>query len=269
MEAIKEIQVTSLSQLLEMATPSAPEPASGRRRRTAVWRGSACGPDADLLTSLDRLGGNPPHRKAHLEEHILRNFIRYARPYLDTSNLDVWELLFVAEHHGVPTRLLNWSYSPLIAAHFATAHPEPNIDRVIWELDWRAVQEQFGFRPLTFLAHDLEQVVQSRGFSSAWDLLNSNDEQKNNFVCVVDPPAIDQRIVAQGAAFTLSGSKKQSLLATLQKSGLNHALTRYIIPADSVDFIRDQLDLCGVDYRRLFPGLDGVAAEIRRYYGAG
>jgi len=45
-------------------------------------------------------------------------------------------------------------------------------------------------------------------------------------------------------------------------------LQRFIIPADRVDLIRDQLDLCSVDERRLFPDLDGVAAEMRRYYSS-
>ncbi len=44
------------------------------------------------------------------------------------------------------------------------------------------------------------------------------------------------------------------------------ALTKLIIPRDSVDSVRDQLDLAGIEEKRLFPGLDGVAASIRRYY---
>ncbi|HVK58889.1 MAG TPA: hypothetical protein VM735_08930 [Candidatus Kapabacteria bacterium] len=44
------------------------------------------------------------------------------------------------------------------------------------------------------------------------------------------------------------------------------ALTGFRIPAQRVDYIRDQLDLCTIDERRLFPGLDGIAAELKRYY---
>ena len=53
--------------------------------------------------------------------HILRNFIRYSRPHLDSARPhNDWELLIAAQHHGVPTRLLDWTYSPLVAAFFAT-----------------------------------------------------------------------------------------------------------------------------------------------------
>ena len=85
-----------------------------------------------VLTSLDRLGGSePPHTKARLEEHLLRNFIRYSRPLLATPPINEWELLVLAQHHGLPTRLLDWTYSPTVAAHFATLGPETEADRII------------------------------------------------------------------------------------------------------------------------------------------
>jgi len=56
------------------------------------------------------------------------------------------------------------------------------------------------------------------------------------------------------------------VIRRLRNNGLADALTRFIIPANFVPTIRDQLDLVGIDERRLFPDLDGVAAAIRRYY---
>ena len=78
---------------------------------------------------------------------------------------------------------------------------------------------------------------------------------------------MDQRIVAQAAVFTLCSDKTRAFDAFLDDHGLGGALTKYVIPADEVGRLRDQLDLVGVDERRLFPDLDGVAAAIRRYYG--
>src|SRR5687768_17751444 len=119
MGTFKEIRVGSVGELVDKATPQKRDPASGRLRNYSIYRGvSDC--HYPLLTSLDRLGGpNPPHTKAGLEEHIFRNFIRYGRPHLKTG-LNEWEWLVTAQHHGLPTRLLDWTYSPLIAAHFAT-----------------------------------------------------------------------------------------------------------------------------------------------------
>ena len=53
----------------------------------------------------------------------------------------------------------------------------------------------------------------------------------------------------------------------LEKHGQEKHLTRFVITADDVGRFRDQLDLVGMDERRLFPDLDGVAASLRRYYG--
>src|SRR5688572_21425243 len=108
MTRFPEIRIKSLGELLDRATPLEPEPVSGRRRVQSVYRGVA-DTESSLLTTLDRLGGcQPPHTKAHLEEHILRNFSRYARPFLAQAAND-WEVLVAAQHHGLPTRLLDWS----------------------------------------------------------------------------------------------------------------------------------------------------------------
>jgi hypothetical protein len=115
--AITQVTVSSLGDLIDRVTPTEPDPRTGRRRDSGVYRGDA---DANwpLLTSLDKLGGaSSPHSKADLEEHILRNFMRYSRPYLNQPPINEWEVLVTAQHHGLPTRLLDWTYSPLVAAH--------------------------------------------------------------------------------------------------------------------------------------------------------
>jgi hypothetical protein len=268
-EDIEEIRIESLGQLLDLVTPEEHDPASGRIRDTSVYRGS--GSDTwPLLTSLDRLGGtHPPHTKAHLEEHVLRNFVRYSRPFLGVRPDDDWELLVSAQHHGVPTRLLDWSYSPLIAAHFATLAGPPDTAKVIWRLNWRRVHEHFGLPPYAFLVQDLDDMLQDRGIESLGDLMaRPHLKDGERFVCMLDPPALDDRIVAQSATFTISTDKTQSFEQTLREEGLTCALTRYVVPAERVNYLRDQLDLCALDERKLFPDLDGVAAQLRRYYSA-
>ncbi|HEY0866330.1 MAG TPA: FRG domain-containing protein, partial [Fimbriimonas sp.] len=116
MDGIREVETRSLGELIEAITPCQRDPSSGRFRDAGVYRGSSH-TDWPLLTSLDRLGGiDPPHSKRDLEEHILRNFQRYSRPFLGVPSVDEWELLVVARHHGLPTRLIDWTYSPLVAA---------------------------------------------------------------------------------------------------------------------------------------------------------
>jgi hypothetical protein len=83
---------------------------------------------------------------------------------------------------------------------------------------------------------------------------------------MIEPPTLDARISAQAATFTLCSDTTHSLDDFLAEHGLSDALTMFVIPERATDCVRDQLDLVGMDERRLFPDLDGVAAEMRRYY---
>lgn len=262
---ITEVVVRSLGDLIDKVTPTEPDPRTGRRRDSGVYRG-----DRDvtwpLLTSLDKLGGaSPPHSKAALEEHILRNFIRYSRPYFAQPPENDWEVLVAAQHHGLPTRLLDWTYSPLVAAHFATVDDDRNSDRVVWRLDWKSVHRFFRLPELALLIQDLEGILGGDRPVTPWVLFNT-PAHAEPFACMLEPPSLSPRIVAQSATFTLCSDKCQSFDRFLEKHGLGSALTKFIIPAGETARFRDQLDLVSVDERRLFPDLDGVAAEMRRYY---
>ena len=262
----KEVVIGSLGEFVDRVTPGQPDSVTGRRRDTGVYRG-APNARAAILTSLDRLGGtHPAHTKADLEEHVLRNYIRYARPHVDGGAANDWEELFSAQHHGVPTRLLDWTYSPLVAAFFATRPSRlEEHDRAVWRLDWQTVHRAFKLPSLALLPRDLDDILGEGKHTTPWEFFNRKSA-KGDFAFLVEPPSLDQRIVAQAAVFTISTDKRHSFDEFLQLHGLSDALMKFIIPADVVAMIRDQLDLVGVDERRLFPDLDGVAAAIRRYY---
>lgn len=262
--AIREIPVHSLGDFIDAITPPEADPVSGRRRDCGVYHGSRIA-GRPLLTSLDRLGGSdPPHTKAHLEGHILRNFVRYSRPYLTAVPTNEWELLVIAQHYGAPTRLLDWSYSPLVAAHFATRNPAAPGSRVIWRLDWHRLHASFELPPLAMLIEDLQGVFGGGEPFTPWRLFEGSVP---TFACMIEPPSLDARVSAQGAVFTLCSDPRRSFDHFLEELGLEEVLTRFVVPPEAVSALRDQLDITGVDDRRLFPGLDGVAAALRHYYG--
>jgi len=87
---------------------------STRVHSTLVWRGLARSSYSNV-SSLARLSEDYPQ----LERHLVRNFRKYA--HREAPGPTTWDWLSLAQHHGLPTRLLDWTFSPLVALHFATA----------------------------------------------------------------------------------------------------------------------------------------------------
>jgi hypothetical protein len=260
---VTEVVVSSLGELIDRVTPEQPDAVTGRRRDSGIYRGSASA-QWPLLTSLDRLGGvHPPHTKAYLEEHLLRNFIRYSRPHIGSQPANDWELLVLAQHHGLPTRLLDWTYSPFVAAHFTTTAEGPTGDRAVWRLDWQKVHRAFHLPELALLIQDVLNLF-SQQFTP-WKLFNWPKDGKA-FACMLEPPSLDLRIVTQSAVFTLCTDKTHPFDKFLEEHGLGDALTKFIIPGSELGRLRDQLDMVGFDERRIYPDLDGLTAQMRRYY---
>jgi hypothetical protein len=128
---VEEIRAESWAELHEQLYADSWNEELGLHRSNHAFRGRWDAAD-DLGTSLRRLGGN----SATLEGHLLRSFRKYAAR--DAVPLDsLWNWLALGQHHGLPTRLLDWTYSPYVALHFATAKREHyDRDGAVWMVDY-------------------------------------------------------------------------------------------------------------------------------------
>ncbi len=232
----------------------------GRFRSSYVYRGN-WNKNFDLSTSITRLGS----QYGDLEPHILRNFKKYAHSNASPGD-SVWNWLAVAQHHGLPTRLLDWTYSPYVALHFATQDlSKYDEDGVVWCINYVKSNE--------FLPKPLKNAIEAEGFNvftadalqAVCSSLKELDEfQEDPFVLFLEPPSLDARIVHQYALFSMMSSVRAEMGKWLQ----NHPdlYFRVIIPAELKWEIRDKLDQANITERVLFPGLTGLSQWLKRHY---
>lgn len=93
-----------------------------------LFRGVA---DAVNHLLIPKIGRNPKRYNAGTEQILFKNFKRRAQQFVDARPLSDWDLLSLAQHHGLPTRLLDWSTNPLVAAFFAvSSQPRDSVARI-------------------------------------------------------------------------------------------------------------------------------------------
>ncbi|MGD8366140.1 MAG: FRG domain-containing protein [Desulfobacterales bacterium] len=275
----RDIVVNSWCDLQEELFRESWNPAIQRFRSPFVFRGLS-DKDYRLETSLMRLEG--PFKA--LERHLLRNFRKYSQPV--SGHLpSFWHLLTIAQHHGLPTRLLDWTYSPYIALHFATAnHEKFNIDGVIWVVNFERahrllpppLKECLGTEGAQAFTVELLSSLQPRNHdrtpledSSFHDVIRSLEEfdsfgEERDFLLFFEPPSMDDRIVNQFALFSVMPNAGLAVDDWLiRQKGL---CKRVILPSQLKWEIRDKLDQSNITERVLFPGLDGLSSWLKRHY---
>jgi hypothetical protein len=260
MAVVPEIRVSTWQELNELVYESSWNVALQRHRSTVAFRGMGNASD-DLRTSLLRLGGPT----ARVEGHLLRNFRKYAKR--DVAGTDsIWTWLAIAQHHGLPTRLLDWTYSPYVAMHFATDDVDAfNRDGVIWCVDYDRTNQ--------LLPEILRQQLREEGsFVFTADMLRCAAGSLHEFGALADgeflvffePPSLDDRIVNQFALFSLLSSPQTRLDRWLAQ--VPDVARRIVVPAQLKWEIRDKLDQGNINERVLFPGLEGLSRWLKRYY---
>jgi hypothetical protein len=197
--------------------------------------------------------------------HLLRNFRKYAERQ-SVPRDSIWNWLALAQHHGLPTRLLDWTYSPYVAMHFATIDVTVAArDGVIWMVDYDRTNELLPDRLRRMLADEGSHVFTAEMLEHVAGSLQDLDAQSRDpFVLFFEPPSLDSRIVNQFALFSLLSSPRASLdewLALHPRVG-----KRVVIPAELKWEVRDKLDQANINERVLFPGLEGLSRWLKRYY---
>jgi hypothetical protein len=169
------------------------------------------------------------------------DFENQARPLLTSTPKSKLEWIALAQHFGLPTRLLDWTQSPLVALFFAVDdyHDE---DGVVWILNTYPLP----VAPYSRLS-EIDQLI---------------PEGQLYFTSHKSP-----RITAQQECFTLHQLPDRTfgpipLEREKQEGSVWRRLRKLLIPADKKKHLRDKLDKLGIDYFTIFPDLAGLSKKL-------
>jgi hypothetical protein len=201
---------------------------------------------------------------SRLELALLRNFRKYGHGQATGAD-SIWDWLALGQHRGLPTRLLDWTYSPLVALHFATENTaEFHEDGIVWCVNFVEANKRLPLRLRRILQKERSDTFTVEMLSAFSSLHDFDALSRDPFVVFLEPPAVDQRILNQLALFSLMSSPSARLDGWLEQHP--DLCRRVIVPSALKWEVRDKLDQSNINERVLFPGLDGLSRWLARYY---
>ncbi|HEY4677800.1 MAG TPA: FRG domain-containing protein [Candidatus Angelobacter sp.] len=185
-----------------------------------------------LIPSVGRWA-KPASSRAKYEKSLFDIFCREARGHFNLSSLpaDPWEWLSFAQHHGLPTRLLDWTLNPLVALYFAVVENRESDGQL-------------------FALHAVLKASENTRSGSPFSI----DKPAKFYPNVVTP-----RIHAQEGVFVVCAEVESPLDKSLPTAW---QIEQFIIPSAKKEDLRYELFRLGIHASSLFPDIGGLAARI-------
>ncbi len=205
------------------------------------------------------------HRK--LEVELMARFRQRSIPYLTRDLQDDWDALFFMQHYGVPTRLLDWTENPLVGLYFAlmsSRSARSKTSAIVWVLDpvvWnRTALHHLSYKdgPLTAGDQNLKGYVPALPAGTAM----------GEFPVALYGAHNSPRIVAQRGVFTIFGANRKPMENLVKSSDFpSSALSCIVVNHRRIQSMRSSLLSQGTTETVVFPDLDGLARETKRFFG--
>ena len=220
MPIAKELRICSLGEFLEFLGAQSDDSYIYRGHRRAEW---------PLRPCLFRARPRPPSTVNELrfvEAILLRKFKETVRLVLNVLPKDDWEWLALAQHHGLLTRLMDWTENPLVALFFAVEKTNDG-DSAVWCAEPHAAAYGEWGSPF-----DIKEVL------------------------VVHLPHVSSRITVQKGVFTVHPIPEKP------SQEWPFLLTKIVVDGSRRVAIRNDLRRLGMDRGSLFPDVDGIAQGL-------
>jgi hypothetical protein len=199
------------------------------------------------------------------DENRLLQFFRMKAPTFSQASIPVREAtdqwLFLAQHVGLPTRLLDWTEGALVGLHFALLEKEP----IVWMLNPIALNRLSsndmpggGDFPLTWFQPENGINIGVENIRGAWQL----DGPGLKHPVAIHPTNIHPRMSVQRSCFTIHGKCKASLKEMLPPTDLR----QYTVDPQAAERLRSDLQVLGISHSTVFPDLDGLAKDLAELF---
>ena len=210
-----------------------------------------------LVPSIQR-----SQKRIDAERYITNDFYIRARQILDNPpekhNYASWVSLM--QHYGLPTRMLDWSQSPLVAVFFATEtyKQTPDIDACVWVLAPGLLNEREGFGNCIYpIDADTTQEMLPPAFKHA----HHNPELKGK-ILACSSTENNLRMYAQHSNFTVHNSPDR-----LEDICDENMLYKIIIPCERKEYFIESLRVFGITQGAIYPDLDHISSDLKDSYG--
>lgn len=203
------------------------------------------------------------HNKSRIlnERYITNDFYIKARQVMDYApekkNYSAW--MSIMQHYGLPTRLLDWSSSPLIASFFATENFSlyPSINACVWVLVPGLLNQVEGFGNCIYpVDAETAQNMLLPAFKE-----NGIVKDLDNKILACHSTEKNLRMYSQQANFTIHNSLKK-----LTEINMPDMIYKIIIPYDVKSKLLHELEIFGITESFIYPDLDHISKDIRRIY---
>lgn len=195
--------------------------------RTMIFRGVSKS-NFELIPAIGRpiFKGKDSYCHQQFEKEVLEDFIKRAYPHLSHEPRNLTEWLFLAQHYGIPTRLLDWTTSPLIALYFACEkdiEDECAVYKVVME----------------------NEFVRFDEIPDPFTITN---------IGLLEPFHKDIRYINQASAFTIHPNPTEAMNSP--------AIRKYIFKAEKKEEMKWLLRKNGISRTLIYPNLESIAQDI-------
>jgi len=199
------------------------------------------------------------------ENSMVAEFLNNSSSLSHETSESSWQQYALMQHYGLPTRLLDWTKSPLVALYFALCS-DTKKDRMIWCI------EPFQLNILAYKANTIftpDSMDEDDGVDMVSYLPTHLRENKSRAVpmspIAIEQPFSNKRILAQQGCFTVHGNNNESInsLYDNKKPG---DIYRFLIKENNTELLRDELFEIGIKEDTIFPDLSSLSERIIREF---